>query len=61
MADAAQLDRAEFRAAIAKNNVMDTPTVKAEDIANAVLYLVSDEARYVTGQALAVDAGMLLK
>ncbi|MEN3975031.1 glucose 1-dehydrogenase [Emcibacter sp. SYSU 3D8] len=27
------------------------------DIANALLYLASDEARYVTGQTLAVDAG----
>jgi SDR family mycofactocin-dependent oxidoreductase len=59
MADAASLDRAEFRAAIAKNNVLPTPTVAPEDIASAVLYLVSDEARFVTGQALAVDAGML--
>jgi SDR family mycofactocin-dependent oxidoreductase len=61
MADAASLDRADFRAAIARNNVLPTPTVAAEDIANAVLYLVSDEARFVTGQALAVDAGMLLR
>ena len=61
MADAASLDRAEFRAFIARNNVMSTPTVAAEDIANAVLYLVSEEARFVTGQALAVDAGMLLR
>jgi peroxisomal 2,4-dienoyl-CoA reductase len=28
-----------------------------EDIANAVLFLVSDAARYVTGQTLVVDAG----
>ncbi len=28
------------------------------DIANALLYLASDEARYVTGQTLAVDAGV---
>jgi NAD(P)-dependent dehydrogenase (short-subunit alcohol dehydrogenase family) len=27
------------------------------DIANAVLWLVSDEARYVTGIVLPIDAG----
>lgn len=31
---------------------------KAEDIANCVLYLASDEANYVTGTELTVDAGM---
>ncbi|WP_167628957.1 3-oxoacyl-[acyl-carrier-protein] reductase [Listeria valentina] len=31
---------------------------KTEDIANAVLFLVSDEASYITGQVLSVDGGM---
>ncbi len=31
---------------------------KAEDIANCVLYLASDESNYVTGTELTVDAGM---
>jgi len=31
-----------------------------DDIANAVLYLVSDEASYVTGQVLKVDGGLTL-
>lgn len=30
------------------------------DIANAVLFLASEEARYITGQALAVDGGFVL-
>jgi NAD(P)-dependent dehydrogenase (short-subunit alcohol dehydrogenase family) len=37
------------------------PYVESVDISNAVLWLASDEARYVTGVALPVDAGFLLK
>jgi enoyl-[acyl-carrier-protein] reductase (NADH) len=33
------------------------PFVEAQDITNAVMYLVSDKARYVTGVTLPVDAG----
>lgn len=38
-------------------NALPTPYVEAVDISNAVLYLASEEARYVTGVALPVDAG----
>ncbi|KAF0963744.1 mycofactocin-coupled SDR family oxidoreductase [Rhodococcus sp. T7] len=41
--------------------VMDVPWVEPEDIANAVAFLASDEARYVTGLELKVDAGQTLK
>jgi len=39
------------------------PTVMAEaiDISNAVLFLVSDESRYVTGLEFKVDAGVTLR
>ncbi len=33
---------------------------KAEDIAYAMLYLASDEARYITGQTICVDGGSTL-
>jgi (+)-trans-carveol dehydrogenase len=35
--------------------------VEPRDISNAVLFLASDEARYITGVTLPVDAGSLLK
>jgi (+)-trans-carveol dehydrogenase len=35
--------------------------VEPEDVANAVLFLASDEARYITGVALPVDGGSCLK
>ena len=35
--------------------------VEPEDISNAVLFLVSDESRYITGVQLPVDGGSLLK
>ena len=35
--------------------------IEPEDVSNAILFLVSDEARYITGVALPVDAGALIK
>jgi NAD(P)-dependent dehydrogenase (short-subunit alcohol dehydrogenase family) len=37
------------------------PYVDPADISHAVVYLSSDESRYVTGQQLFVDAGAGLK
>jgi (+)-trans-carveol dehydrogenase len=41
-------------------NPFPTPWVDAEDIAHAVLFLASDEARYVTGLEFKIDAGFCL-
>jgi SDR family mycofactocin-dependent oxidoreductase len=40
-------------------NLLPVPWIEAEDVANAVLYLASDRARYVTGTPLVIDAGLL--
>lgn len=42
-------------------HTLPIPWVEAEDISNAVLFFASDEARYVTGVTMPVDAGSCLK
>ena len=42
-------------------NALPVQTLEPEDIANAVYWLVSDAARYVTGVTLPVDAGFVNK
>ena len=42
-------------------NSLPVPWVEPVDISNAVLFLASDEARYVTGLELTVDAGYVTK
>jgi SDR family mycofactocin-dependent oxidoreductase len=42
-------------------NALPVPWVEPEDISNAVLFLASDEGRYITGVTLPIDAGALIK
>ena len=47
----------DAEAAFGTLNMLPVPWVEAIDIANAALFLASDEARYITSVALPVDAG----
>jgi SDR family mycofactocin-dependent oxidoreductase len=49
--------RADFEEAALTLNKLPVPAIEAVDISNAVLYLVSDDGRYVTGTTHVVDAG----
>ena len=49
--------RAEFAEAARNMNMLAVPWVDAVDVANAALFLASDEARYITAVTLPVDAG----
>jgi len=42
-------------------NLIPVPWVEAVDVSNAVLFLASDEARYISGTTLTVDAGICVK
>lgn len=50
----------DFAEAALRNMPYPVPWVESIDVSNAVLFLASDEARYITGVALPVDAGKLL-
>ncbi|OBJ91359.1 mycofactocin-coupled SDR family oxidoreductase [Mycolicibacterium conceptionense] len=49
--------RDEFAAAATRMNLLAVPWVQPVDVANASLFLASDEARYITAVSLPVDAG----
>jgi SDR family mycofactocin-dependent oxidoreductase len=42
-------------------NLLPVPWIEPEDVAEAVLYLASDRARYVTGSEFVIDAGLLTR
>jgi SDR family mycofactocin-dependent oxidoreductase len=42
-------------------NLLPVPWIEPEDVAQAVIYLASDRARFITGAPLVIDAGLLTR
>jgi NAD(P)-dependent dehydrogenase (short-subunit alcohol dehydrogenase family) len=42
-------------------NLLPVELIEASDVSNAIAWLVSDDARYITGVLLPVDAGFTTK
>ncbi len=61
MPDVAHPTREQAAPIFESTNALPTPWVEPIDISNAVLFLASDEARFVTGTELKVDAGYTIK
>jgi SDR family mycofactocin-dependent oxidoreductase len=55
--DLEQVTREQFAEAARPMNMLPIPWVEPIDVANACLFLASDEARYITAVTLPVDAG----
>jgi len=51
----------EFAAAAEEMQALPIPWVEADDVSNALLFLVSEDGRYITGVALPVDGGRIAK
>ena len=45
----------------AGQRILPVPWIEPEDVANAVLYLASEKARFVTGSQFVIDAGLLTR
>ena len=55
--DLEHVTREQFAEAACSMNMLPIPWVEPVDVANACLFLASDEARYITSVTLPVDAG----
>ena len=59
--DLAQPGRDDVKAGFREMNLLPIPWVDPADVSNAIVWLASDAARYITGITLPVDAGNALK
>jgi NAD(P)-dependent dehydrogenase (short-subunit alcohol dehydrogenase family) len=46
---------------VSAGNLLPVPWVEPEDVAQAVVFLASDRARFVTGSEFVLDAGLLTR
>ena len=53
--------REQFEAGLQSMHLLPVAMIEPEDIANASLFLASEESRYITGVTLPVDGGSCLK
>lgn len=53
--------REQFAVPAQEMNALPIPWIETRDVTNAVLFLASDEARYITGVSLPIDAGATIK
>jgi SDR family mycofactocin-dependent oxidoreductase len=60
MPDVAGPTKEEFARICEEMNLMPTPWLEPVDVSNAILFLASDEARFLTGMSMVLDAGLTL-
>ena len=53
--------REQFSVASQATNLLPVPWVEPRDVSDALVFLASDEARFITGITLPVDAGVLAR
>jgi (+)-trans-carveol dehydrogenase len=59
--DLAEPTMDDAAAVIGHFHMLPAPLIEARAVSNAVLFLASDEAKYITGAALPIDAGAVAK
>jgi SDR family mycofactocin-dependent oxidoreductase len=61
MPDAQTHTRESVAGAFAATNTIPVPWIDPSDVSQAILWLLSDQSRYITGVPLPVDAGFVIK